>query len=106
MRYELSDYEWTAIMPMLPNEPRGVRRVDHRRVLCARAVFFYRLIPAEIFEHPGELRPLWVGPRASRPTERAKRAISTNNGVWSRRGAAAKGPFAGPQFRNSDPETR
>jgi hypothetical protein len=27
MRYELSEYEWTAIKPMLPNKPRGVRRV-------------------------------------------------------------------------------
>ena len=33
MRYELSDYEWTAIKPMLPNKPRGVRRVIDRRVL-------------------------------------------------------------------------
>jgi transposase len=33
MRYELSDFEWTAIKPMLPNEPRGVRRVNDRRVL-------------------------------------------------------------------------
>jgi transposase len=33
MRYELSDYEWTAIKPMLPNKPRGVRRVYDRRVL-------------------------------------------------------------------------
>jgi len=33
MRYELSDYEWTAIMPMPPNKPRGVRRVNDRRVL-------------------------------------------------------------------------
>jgi transposase len=33
MRYELSDYEWTAIKPMLPNKPRGVRRVHDRRVL-------------------------------------------------------------------------
>ena len=33
MRYELSDYEWTTIKPMLPNKPRGVRRVDDRRVL-------------------------------------------------------------------------
>jgi hypothetical protein len=23
MRYELSDEEWTAIRPMLPNKPRG-----------------------------------------------------------------------------------
>jgi transposase len=33
MRYELSDYEWTAIEPMLPNKPRGVPRVNDRRVL-------------------------------------------------------------------------
>ena len=33
MRYELSDYEWTAIKPMLLNRPRGVRRVNDRRVL-------------------------------------------------------------------------
>ena len=32
MRYELSDYEWTAIKPMLPDKPRGVRRVNDRRV--------------------------------------------------------------------------
>jgi hypothetical protein len=31
MRYELSDYEWTAIKPMLPNKPRGVRRVNDRQ---------------------------------------------------------------------------
>jgi transposase len=28
MRYELGDNEWTAIKPMLPNKPRGVRRVN------------------------------------------------------------------------------
>jgi hypothetical protein len=33
MRYELSDYEWTVIKPMLPNKPRGVRRVNERRLL-------------------------------------------------------------------------
>ena len=32
-RYELSDFEWTAIQPHLPNKPRGVPRVDDRRVL-------------------------------------------------------------------------
>jgi transposase len=26
MRYEFSDYEWTAIKPMLPNKPREFRR--------------------------------------------------------------------------------
>ena len=33
MRYELTDYEWTAIKPFLPNRPRGVPRVNDRRVL-------------------------------------------------------------------------
>jgi transposase len=33
MRYELTDYEWAAIKAMLPNKPRGVHRVDDRRVL-------------------------------------------------------------------------
>jgi transposase len=33
MRYELSDYEWTGIKPMLPNKPRGVPRVNDRLVL-------------------------------------------------------------------------
>src|SRR5262245_12421755 len=33
MRYELADFEWAAIKPMLPNKPRGVQRVSDRRVL-------------------------------------------------------------------------
>jgi len=32
-RYELSDFEWSIIEPLLPNKPRGVARVDDRRVL-------------------------------------------------------------------------
>jgi transposase len=32
-RYELSDFEWMVIEPLLPNKPRGVPRVDDRRVL-------------------------------------------------------------------------
>jgi len=33
MRYELTDREWAAIRLMLPNKPRGVPRVNDRRVL-------------------------------------------------------------------------
>jgi hypothetical protein len=33
MRYELCDKEWSIIRPMLPKKPRGVPRVDDRRVL-------------------------------------------------------------------------
>jgi transposase len=32
-RYELSDFEWSIIAPLLPNKPRGVARVDDRKVL-------------------------------------------------------------------------
>jgi hypothetical protein len=33
MRYELTDFEWIVIRPFLPNKPRGVPRVNDRRVL-------------------------------------------------------------------------
>ena len=32
-RYDLTDLEWRVIAPLLPNKPRGVPRVDDRRVL-------------------------------------------------------------------------
>ena len=33
MRYELTNDEWAAIKPRLPNKPRGIPRVNDRRVL-------------------------------------------------------------------------
>jgi transposase len=33
MGYELTDFEWAAIRSFLPNKPRGIPRVDDRRVL-------------------------------------------------------------------------
>ena len=32
-RYDLTEFEWRVIAPLLPNKPRGVLRVDDRRVL-------------------------------------------------------------------------
>jgi transposase len=32
-RYELSDFEWSIIEPLLPNKPRGVPRSNDRKVL-------------------------------------------------------------------------
>lgn len=32
-RYDLTDFEWRVIEPLLPNKVRGVPRVDDRRVL-------------------------------------------------------------------------
>jgi transposase len=32
-RYDLTEFEWRVIAPLLPNKPRGVPRVNDRRVL-------------------------------------------------------------------------
>src|SRR5271155_2997598 len=32
-RYELTDFEWSVIAPLLPDKPRGVPRADDRTVL-------------------------------------------------------------------------
>lgn len=32
-RFDLSDVEWALVKPLLPNKPRGVARVDDRRIL-------------------------------------------------------------------------
>jgi transposase len=45
MRYELSDYEWTATMPMLSNKSAGVRRVNDRRVLNGIGWSLFLLLP-------------------------------------------------------------
>lgn len=39
-RYEITDFEWSIISPLLPNKPRGVPRADDRRVLNG---IFWRL---------------------------------------------------------------
>jgi transposase len=54
--YELSDFEWGVIAPLLPNKPRGVPRVDDRRVL--NGIFWvlrtgapWRALPKEFGPH-------------------------------------------------------
>ena len=48
-RYDLSDFDWSVIEPLLPNKPRGVPRVDDRRVLngapCALPVTLDTVMP-------------------------------------------------------------
>ena len=39
-RFDLTDFEWSVIQPLLPNKVRGVKRVDDRRVLNG---IFWRL---------------------------------------------------------------
>ena len=59
-RYELSDFEWSIIKPLLPNKPRGVPRSDDRKVLNG---IYWRLRTApwaEIPERYGLRRPATI----------------------------------------------
>jgi transposase len=33
MRYDLTDFEWSVIQPLMPNKPHRLAQVDDRRVL-------------------------------------------------------------------------
>jgi transposase len=55
MRYELTDREWAAIRPMLPNKPRGIPRVNDRRVLSG--IFWVLRSGAPWRDLPKELDP-------------------------------------------------
>src|ERR1700704_2463072 len=50
-RFDLTDFEWSVIQPLLPNKPRGVPRVDDRRVL--NGIFWRR---RAVGRHSGALR--------------------------------------------------
>ncbi len=55
MRYELSQYEWDVIRPVLPNRTRGIPRVDDRRVL--NGIFWILRSGAPWRDLPGEYGP-------------------------------------------------
>ena len=43
MRYELTDYEWAAIKPFLPNKPRGTRAGIVMGGMLLQLIFEYNL---------------------------------------------------------------
>jgi transposase len=53
--YELTDFEWQVIAPLLPNNPRGVLRVNDRRVL--NGIFWVLRTGAPWRALPDEFRP-------------------------------------------------
>ena len=55
MRYELSDFEWAAIKPFVPNKSRGVPRVNDRRVL--NGIFWVLRSDAPWRDLPGNYGP-------------------------------------------------
>src|SRR3954471_22543531 len=73
-RYELTDFEWSIIQPLLPNKPRGKPRVDDRKVLNG---IYWRLRTGS----PWDDIPERYGP----PTTCANRFRRwTKIGVWDR----------------------
>jgi transposase len=72
--FDLTDFEWSVIQPLLPNKPRGVPRVDDRRVLNG---IFWRLRTGGA----GAAIPERYGPHTTRVNRfnRGRRA-----GVWDR----------------------
>jgi transposase len=57
-RFDLSDVEWRLVKPLLPDKPRGVARVDDRRVLNG---IFYVLRTGSPLRAARALRPLYDG---------------------------------------------
>src|SRR5437899_7002810 len=55
--YELTDFEWGVIAPLLPNKPRGVPRVDDRRVL--NGIFWVLRTGAPAGSAEGGIRSLY-----------------------------------------------
>src|SRR5829696_8272235 len=61
-RYELSDFEWSIIQPLLPNKPRGAPRADDQgaqRHLLAPSQWL------SLGRHPGAL---WTSDDLRRPS--------------------------------------
>ena len=54
-RFDLTDFEWSVIQPLLPNKSRGVPRVDDRRVL--ERDFLAAADRRALGRHSGALRP-------------------------------------------------
>jgi transposase len=83
--YELTDFEWEVIAPLLPNKPRGVPRVDDRRVL--NGIFWVLRTGA-----PWRALPKEFGP----PTTCYNRFVRWRKaGVWDRIMAAVSQAYDG-----------
>jgi transposase len=83
--YELSDFEWGEMAPLLPNKPRGVPRVDDRRVL--NGIFWVLRTGA-----PWRALPKEFGP----PTTCYNRFVRWRKaGVWDRIMAAVSQAYDG-----------
>ncbi len=88
MRYELTDFEWVATRSFLPNKPRGVPRVDDRRVL--NAIFWVLRSGAPWLDLPASSGPC----HSIRLTLCESRQMRTGTLYGRRRSEAQKCPRA------------
>lgn len=86
-RYELTDFEWSIIEPILPNKPRGVPRVDDRRALNG---IYWRLRTGL----PWADIPERYGPHTTRYNRFVRWA---RLGVWDRIFKAVSAAYEGPE---------
>jgi len=87
-RHELTDEEWEIIEPLLPQNSRGVPRVDDRRVINGILWRFRTGSPwRDVPERYGPRTTLYnrfVRWRGSREDESVQGTVSPENGVWDR----------------------
>jgi hypothetical protein len=87
MRYGLTDYEWAAVRPLLPNKPGGVPRVDDRRVVngifwVLRSGAAWRDLP----ENSGPIRLLIIASFADLDQSYLSGSSATSPRFWRRQG--------------------
>jgi transposase len=95
-RFDLTDFEWTVIAPLLPNNSWGVRRVDDRCVLSGilwalRASAPWRDLPERYGPYTTVYNRIdrWrTGPRRGSPDWGGSSCGSSRSGPWW----AASGP--------------
>ena len=69
-RFDLTDFEWSMIQPLLPNKPRGVPRVDDWRVL--NGIFWRLRTGAPWKDIPERYGPHTTCVNRQRPADRLK----------------------------------
>ena len=81
-RYDRTEFEWKTIQPLLPNKPRGLPRVDDRRVL--NGIFRVSPVRLAVGRCAGALWPADHDPQP-RPSLAKARYLGSADGRYHRR---------------------